>query len=93
MEYFNVKRVIDGDTFEVDPTWVWDKREGNRVRIAGFDAPERRRPGAKAATDRLTRLIQGKRVGLGTVQRIHGNRLVCDVFVGQSNLVSLLQRA
>jgi len=37
---WTVTRVIDGDTFDVRPKWVLDGKEGDRVRIANFDAAE-----------------------------------------------------
>lgn len=52
-----VKRVIDGDTFEL--------RSGERVRIAGFNAPELSERGGQAAKRHLQdKMRVGTRVGL-----------------------------
>jgi micrococcal nuclease len=66
-EYYQVKKVVDGDTF-----WVDDGSEkGIKVRLIGVDAPESRKSGSKEITmfgressDYLTRLIGGKKVRL-----------------------------
>ena len=48
-------RYADGDTFAYT-TQAGDER---RVRVAGYDAPERAQPFSKAATQRLRELTQG----------------------------------
>ncbi|MBT4376473.1 hypothetical protein HOD29_03800 [archaeon] len=69
-----VKRVVDGDTFEVHT-----KLQGsNRIRIAGKNAPERNQPSGSQATQRLKRQIQGKTVTLQPVGRSFG-RVVAKV--------------
>ncbi|MCG3176045.1 MAG: Thermonuclease [Candidatus Omnitrophica bacterium] len=61
-ETAEVRRVIDGDTFET--------RQGHRVRLIGVDAPEYRpwddiaEPYGREAGSRLRQLIGGKRVRL-----------------------------
>lgn len=57
--WVRVVRVIDGDTFEIEM--------GERVRLAGVDAPELKGRGAKKgreASDVLKELIEGRRVRL-----------------------------
>jgi len=69
-----VKRVIDGDTFEVAR-----KIQGtNRIRIAGLNAPELRQKGYSEAKNRLRRLIGSKQVTIVPVGR-SCNRLVAQV--------------
>jgi micrococcal nuclease len=66
-EFYQVKRVVDGDTF-----WIDDGSEkGVKVRLIGVDAPESRNTGTKEiayfgkeATDYLTKIIGGKKVRL-----------------------------
>ncbi len=55
-----VKRVIDGDTFE-----VFRPIRGTRfVRLAGVNAPEKFQRGGIKATNRLKKLIEGKTITL-----------------------------
>ncbi len=55
-----VKRVVDGDTFE-----VFRPVRGTRfVRLAGVNAPEKFQRGGIQATNRLKRLIEGKTITL-----------------------------
>jgi endonuclease YncB( thermonuclease family) len=86
MASFKVVLVIDGDTFDVLPQWRWNSQEGNRVRPAGYDAPELHEPGGQAAKDKLSRLILGKQVELGNAYRIDRGCLVCDVYYNGKNL-------
>ncbi len=51
-----VKRVIDGDTFEV----FRSVRGTNFVRLSGVNTPEKFQKGGIIATNRLRRLIEGK---------------------------------
>ena len=69
-----VKRIIDGDTFEVAR-----KIQGtNRIRIAGFNAPDSNQKGYSEAKNRLRRLIGSKQVTIVPVGRSY-NRLVAHV--------------
>ena len=67
-----VTRVIDGDTF------LTTSRK-HPVRLANVDAPEKRRKGGSKATQRLKRLIQGKKVEVHTVARDAYGRVVANV--------------
>jgi endonuclease YncB( thermonuclease family) len=86
MHTFQVTRIIDGDTFEVNPNWNWNGESGNRVRPTGYDAAETGTYGAAAATSRLSNLILGRSVQLGNAYRVDRGRLVCDVFFNGRNL-------
>jgi micrococcal nuclease len=65
--FYNVKKVVDGDTF-----WIDDgSQKGLKVRLIGVDAPESKKSGTKEtasfgreASDYLTTLITGKKVRL-----------------------------
>lgn len=85
MATFNVLSVVDGDTFDVSPGWKWKDQTGTRVRPAGYDAPELHEYGGQAAKEKLSRLIHGKQVDLGTAYKVDRGRLVCEVyFMGRS---------
>lgn len=85
---WHVTEIIDGDTFEVSPNWSWENQSGNRVRPRGYNAPERGAVGYEAGKDKLSRLILGKTVELGSAYRVDRGRLVCDVSYGGRNLAS-----
>ncbi|MEW6184212.1 MAG: thermonuclease family protein [Thermodesulfobacteriota bacterium] len=86
MTTFKVSSIIDGDTFEVKPTWEWNGQTGSRVRPTGFDAPEIQSLAGQAAKLRLTRLVLGKQVELGTAYKVDRGRVVCDVYLNGKNL-------
>lgn len=86
MPIFTVTLVIDGDTFDVTPNWQWSGVTGNRVRPTGYDAPELDTPGGHAAKEKLSKLILGKQVELGTAHKVDRGRLVCDVYFQGRNL-------
>lgn len=86
MATFSVISVIDGDTFDVSPNWKWSEQTGSRVRPTGFDAPELSSYGGQAAKTKLSNLILGKQVELGSAYKIDRGRLVCDVFFQGRNL-------
>ncbi len=69
-----VKRVVDGDTFEVH-TKIGNS---NFVRLAGVNAPEKHQPGGTQATNRLRNQIGGKTVSIVPKGRSYG-RVVADV--------------
>ena len=85
MAEFMVMEIIDGDTFDVSG-WKWQGQEGDRVRPTGYDAPELTEPGGQAAKDKLSTLILGETVELGTAYRVDRGRLVCDVSFQGKNL-------
>lgn len=86
MSAFTVTSVIDGDTFEVSPQWKWNGTTGTRVRPTGYNAPELLAYGGQAAKNKLSKLIYGQQVELGTAYRVDRGRLVCDVYVQRRNL-------
>jgi len=86
MSVFTVTAIIDGDTFEVTPSWKWNGDTGTRVRPTGYNAPELHTYGGQAAKEKLSRLILGEEVDLRAAHKVDRGRLVCDVFVGGRNL-------
>lgn len=86
MSQFKVIAVVDGDTFDVTPNWKWNGSNGNRVRPAGYDAPELHQFGGTSAKQKLERLILGKAVQLEEAYRIDHGRLVCRVYLNGKSL-------
>lgn len=92
MPCFTVTQIIDGDTFTVSPSWTWNGTSGNRVRPAGYDAPEIGAPAAAAATTRLLTLALNRQVELGAAYRVDRGRIVCEVFLQGRNLKEFFPR-
>jgi len=82
-----VKRVIDGDTFEVA------RKIGgtNRVRLANVNAPERNTKAGKKDTNRLRGLIGGKTVSVTPVGRSYG-RVVAKVSHNRKSVNKRMRR-
>ena len=60
MTDFFVKYVTDGDTFKVDPAWVFKNKSDDIVRPTGYDTPEKGESGYEEAKQKLTDLILNK---------------------------------
>lgn len=88
MAHFTVTQIIDGDTFDVAPTWEWNGSVGTRVRPAGYNTPEIGAPFSALATFRLRQLIGGKIVELRNGHTIDRGRLVCEVLINGRNLAA-----
>lgn len=86
MAKFTVIGIVDGDTFDVSPQWLWNDQTGSRIRPAGYDAPELNTLAGQIAKGKLSRLIAGKLVELGSAYRIDRGRLVCDVLFNGKKL-------
>ena len=67
-----VTRVIDGDTFQTNSRKI-------PVRLANVNAPEKNKPGGKAATEALKKLILGKEVTVDTKARDKYRRAIANV--------------
>lgn len=74
-------RLVDGDTF-----WYG----GERIRVRGYDAPERSQPGGFDATQRLEALLHEGEVRMYS----HGldvyGRTLADVYVEQRNVADVM---
>lgn len=81
----NVKRVIDGDTFETSS-------RKHPVRLADVNAPEKGKPGSTKATQTLRNLIQGKKVQIDTVARDTYGRSVANVKVDSKSVNKAMSR-
>ena len=86
MATFTVTAIIDGDTFDVSPQWQWNGATGERVRPAGYDAPELHANGGQAAKNKLANLIKGQPVELRTAHKVDRGRLVCEVYFKNKNI-------
>ena len=85
METFTVVAVRDGNTFEVSPKWEFGDEKGNLVQAKGYTAPKSGK-GAMSVEQRLSGLIQNKKVELGAPDSVQRNRLVCEVYYRGVNI-------
>ncbi|HEU4961964.1 MAG TPA: thermonuclease family protein [Sphingomonas sp.] len=92
-QHGRVAWVIDGDTFRLEG--------GERIRIAGIDAPETQAGNAKCraevalgkvATARAIALLKGHEVGFEPVGRSY-NRTVARVWLGDRDIARMLVEA
>lgn len=77
-----VKRVIDGDTFEVARKIGYTRR----VRLANVNAPEKYQSGGLEATNRLRSMISGRVVSIVPKARDKYGRVVADVRVNRRSV-------
>lgn len=87
---FQVIKVINANTLELKPKWVWDKESGNIVRISGYDAPENDNIKYASALMKLEQLISLKEVELMNPVRTVEGILLCEVHFNNKNIVELL---
>jgi hypothetical protein len=86
METFKVECIIDGNTFEVSPRWkLEDGVTGNLVQAVGYDAPKSGKE-AMNVEQRLSIMLQNKKVQLGTPHGVQDDKLLCDVYFNGVNL-------
>jgi endonuclease YncB( thermonuclease family) len=87
-----VVEVVDGDTIRVSPGWAWRGHSGEVVRILGYDAPERGTLGHASARQKLVGLVFGRTVVLRNPIRLTYGRLLCEVYVGGTNVAAHFAR-
>ncbi len=87
MSEFVVSEVVDGDTFKVREGWNWDGKNGEIVRPAGYNTPEKGEPGYEEAKLKLSNLILNEKIEIQNVQTIDDwGRLIADVSYNGKNL-------
>lgn len=92
MAFFTVIQIIDGDTFEVSPSWRWHLETGNRIRPTGYDAPGLGNLSGALVRNQLARMILGKQVELSSAYKVDRGRLVCDVYFNGKKLEEYFPR-
>ncbi|HEX8331130.1 MAG TPA: hypothetical protein VF622_00840 [Segetibacter sp.] len=65
MTTFQVNKIIDGDTIEISPQWIWNPKngkplKGNTIRIFGYALPQEGTYGFNFAREKLKKLLLGK---------------------------------
>lgn len=83
---FKVTKIIDGNSFEISPSWKWKEITGTLIRASGYNAPEQNQSGYETALSKLKDLILDKQVELANPIRITSGLLLCDVLLDNVNL-------
>lgn len=84
-------KVVTADTFEVFPPWRWEGQSGIKVRVAGIEAPREGEVGYEKAKAWLKSAIEGKQAELKNIKEVDFDRLVCDVYVDNKNILNNLK--
>ena len=85
MAIFTVVAVVDGNTFKVSPKWEFGGETGDLVQVKGYTAPKSAKV-AMTVEQKLSVLIQNRKVELGSPDRVQHNRLVCEVYYRGINI-------
>lgn len=84
-----VVSVIDGDTFRISPNWSFGGQTGDKIRVAGIEAPEINEPGGSEAKQKLEQLILGKQVEYKPI-KLSFDRLLASVYLNGVDISTLL---
>jgi len=85
MAVAKVKKVIDGDTIGI--------KNGTKIRIADYDAPELEAPGGKAAKRKLQRLLpRGTQIGISPELAKSYNRSIRQVTLKGKPISKLMKK-
>ena len=85
MAIFTVVAVIGGNTFKVSPKWEFGDETGDLVQVKGYTAPKSGKV-AMTVEQKLSVLIQNRKVELGSPDCVQHNRLVCEVYYRGINI-------
>ena len=87
---FTIKSILNFNTIEVIPTWVWGENKGNKVKI--FRLEDNNAVNSKMTelfTRRLSELLSGKTVELRNPQKVIGEDTIeCELFLEGVNVVN-----
>lgn len=87
MSEFTASYIVDGDTFRIKGNWEWDGQKGNTIRPAGYNTPEKYKPGYAQAKKKLKGLILGKTIRIQHWRTVDKwGRLIADVYYKDKHL-------
>lgn len=90
--HYNAKvlRILDGDTVDVELDLGFNTFTKQRLRMRGYDAPERTQPGYELATTYFKNCLQGKSIIVHTVKRDSFGRWLAWIYVDDQDVSSLM---
>lgn len=83
---FQVKSILDGNTFTVSPRWEWRHIKGDIVTANGFPNLIGDKVGFLNSKKKLSKLILGKNVQLKKVNQCKYGCIFCDVYIDGKNI-------
>lgn len=94
MATFKVIDIIDGNTIKVS-SWKWREYSGKRVRIVGYNIPDRD-VYPTYAKDKLKTILEGKTIELKGVigverpvpDKLNDDLIKCSVFLDEINIAN-----
>jgi hypothetical protein len=81
-----VVKVVNSNTIEIEPDWLYKSQQGNLLQINGYKLPPVNSIKHETIIKRLNNLIVGKTIVMGTVLSAKNGVLHCDVFIDGYNL-------
>jgi endonuclease YncB( thermonuclease family) len=75
---YNVTRVLDGDTLELEI--------GQKIRLLGINTPEKRFPLANASAEFLSSKVLGKRIKIESYGQDKYGRTLAHIFLGKEHI-------
>lgn len=88
---FKIVEIRDEDTIKISPNWKWNNQSGDLVKINGCSMWGKKETGIPSGKEILEKLLQNKEVELQNPTRITDGTLLCDVYLGESNVATYLQ--
>jgi micrococcal nuclease len=90
--HYNAKiiRVVDGDTVDVELDLGFNTFTRQRLRMLGYDAPERKQPGFELATTYFRNCLTGTSLVVHTTKRDSFGRWLAWVYVDGDNVSALM---
>jgi micrococcal nuclease len=90
--HYNAKivRVVDGDTVDVELDLGFNTFTRQRLRMLGYDAPERKQPGFELATTYFRNCLTGTSLVVHTTKRDSFGRWLAWVYVDGDNVSVLM---
>jgi hypothetical protein len=81
MARHTVVKIVDANTFEIDPCWKWQGKTGSLVKASGYRISHKNSRNYESAIKRLNYLILGKVIEMRTVVGEEHGHLVCDLYI------------
>ena len=86
-----VQEVLNGDTFHISASISHDGALHRKIRLIGFDAPEKYKPGFKEAKELLEELILKTKVDIEPAAVSHGF-LLAKVYKDRKDVGDLMKK-